>query len=177
MRKSNDNLQKKERIIWEGSPSQIINLGSYIKCLLIFIVIWIIFHLSDLMPRNFKPFPEDYALFQLFYILPVLIASWKWLKVKCIKYKITNERITITQGVFTRTIQEVELYRVKDTITVQPFFLRLFYLGSVILITSDRSTANIIILAVHEAENLRKKLRDLTEIRRDKKGVKEMDFR
>lgn len=136
-----------EETIWEGKSSQIVNLGAFIFCTLTCIL-----------------------------IIPIFIGLWKWLTVKCRTYKITTERLHIQQGVLSRRSDELELYRVKDITFVQPFFLRLFGLGSLILATSDRSTPYVHIQAIKNANELKRKIRDLVEKLRTAKGVKEVDF-
>jgi len=109
-------------------------------------------------------------------IIPIPFAFWKWLQTRCFSYELTTQRLRIAQGVFSRTTDELELYRIKDLSLVQPFFLRLFSLGNVVLLTSDRSTPKLTIEAVADAGDLHEKLRRLVEELRDRKRVREVDF-
>ncbi len=74
-----------------------------------------------------------------------------------------------------RKTDELELYRVRDYQLVEPFFLRLFSLGNVVLRTSDRSNPVVTIKAVENGEELREKLRQYVEECRTHKGVREFD--
>jgi uncharacterized membrane protein YdbT with pleckstrin-like domain len=136
-----------EKTIWEGTPSQVLNLRIYILCVLL---CWL--------------------------VVPIFIAIAKWLKLKCYKFEITTERIRITEGIFSKKIEELELYRVKDAKVIEPFWLRLFSLGNIVLTTSDRSHPRLIIPAVPDVRGLREKLRTHIERMRLKKGVREVDF-
>jgi uncharacterized membrane protein YdbT with pleckstrin-like domain len=98
-----------------------------------------------------------------------LAALWKYLDVNCQRYELTTERLKTQSGVFTKVTHELELYRVKDIMFEQPFFLRLFGLGHVILMTSDMSTPTLTLKAIPDAENWREKLRYCTETRRAQK--------
>jgi uncharacterized membrane protein YdbT with pleckstrin-like domain len=80
------------------------------------------------------------------------------------------------QGIFNQKLDDVELYRVKDTSMERPFWYRLFGLSTLIIETSDRSQPHIQIKAVHDADNLRETLRKQVEFWRDKKRVREVDF-
>jgi len=102
---------------------------------------------------------------------------WKWLVIKNTKYELTNERLITRYGVLNKTMDELELYRVKDYKLDRPFFLRMFSLGNIILSTSDKSHPVVIIRAIPNAEELREKIRLCVEDRRDKKHVREVDFR
>ncbi len=70
---------------------------------------------------------------------------------------------------------ELELYRVKDTALVEPFWLRLVSLGHIDLTTSDRTTPYLRIAAVPDASQLREEVRRAVERRRVERGVRETD--
>ena len=108
--------------------------------------------------------------------MPIFIAIAKWLRVKCNTFEITTERIRITEGVFSKKIEELELYRVKDARVLEPFWLRIFSLGNIVLTTSDRSHPTLVIPAVPDVRGLREQLRTHIERMRLLKGVREVDF-
>ena len=137
----------KEELIWRGSPSQIVNLKTFVT-----------------------------ALFLCVLIVPIFVAFWKWLETRCFRYELTTQRLKIRKGVFSRHTDELELYRVKDTALVEPFVYRLFSLGRIVLQTSDQTTPVVVIEAVPRAERLRDCIRDIVECLRDKKRVREVDF-
>ena len=72
-------------------------------------------------------------------LVPALWAGWRYLVVKCRVYELTSQRLRLYEGVINRKIDEIELYRVKDTNIEQPFWFRMFGLGVLNLKTSDRS--------------------------------------
>ncbi|WP_455233285.1 PH domain-containing protein [Geopseudomonas aromaticivorans] len=135
-----------ESTLWNGSPSHVENMGTYILCAL------------------FSPL-----------VIPLFIALWKWLEVRTTKVELTTQRIIMRRGILSRRTDELELYRVKDYSVEQPFFMRLFSLGNVVISTSDRSHPQLTISAVKNAEQLREKLRSAVEERRRLKGVREID--
>lgn len=136
-----------EKVIWSGSPSQVSNLGIFLICIL-----------------------------TCFLIIPIFIAIWKWLTIKCTKYVITTERIKITTGVFSTKTDYLELYRINDMTFEQPFFLRLFSLGNLVLTTSDVSTPNLILHAIPSSKELHNEIRKYIEIQRDKKRARVVDY-
>lgn len=91
-------------------------------------------------------------------------------------FEFTSERIRIYEGILNQQINEVELYRVKDTRIVKPVWLRAFGLSNIVLQTSDRSLPEVNIRAVRNGIEIREKLRKQVEILRDKKRVREVDF-
>lgn len=137
---------REEKDVWFGTPSQVLNLGTFIVCGLLF-----------------------------FLVIPLFVALWRWLEVKYTKYELTTQRLRTRYGVLNRKTDELELYRVRDYQLVEPFFLRLFSLGNVVLRTSDRSNPVVTIKAVKNGEELREKLRQYVEECRTHKGVRELD--
>jgi uncharacterized membrane protein YdbT with pleckstrin-like domain len=110
--------------------------------------------------------------FLLLLPVPIGIAAWKWLELKCRVYEVTTERIRVSRGIFSKRTEEMELYRVKDLTLIEPFFFRLFGLGSVIITTNDASTPMLTIHAVKRVKELREDLRQAVELCRDKKRVR-----
>ena len=88
----------------------------------------------------------------------------------------TTERIKVTRGVFSRQTEEIELYRLRDYTLVEPFWLRLFGLGNIVITTGDQSAPSLIIEAIPEAGQLRDEIRKHVEIRRDRKRVRLTEF-
>jgi uncharacterized membrane protein YdbT with pleckstrin-like domain len=109
-------------------------------------------------------------------IVPIPFALWRWIETRCFVYRITSERIAIRQGVFSKRTDELELYRVKDTALVEPFWLRMVSLGHLDLTTSDRTTPFIRIAAVPEPARIREELRRAVEHMRAARGVREADI-
>jgi uncharacterized membrane protein YdbT with pleckstrin-like domain len=135
-----------ERIVWSGRPSQVLNLPAFLLCGLL---CWL--------------------------VIPIFIGLWKWLVLRFTEYEITSERLRINTGVLSRSSDELELYRVKDTRFEQPFWLRIFGLGNVVLSTSDRTDPVITLTAIPGGREVREKLRNQVERLRVRKGVREID--
>lgn len=136
-----------EKHIWQGSPSQWINFGTFLICGLL---CWL--------------------------VLPIFLAIWKYLEVRTWDFKVTDQRIIIRKGVLSRTTDELELFRVKDIRQDEPFILRLVGLSNIQLRTSDRSHRVLTIPGLKNADELRERLRIEVEKRRETKRVRETDF-
>lgn len=151
-----------EELLWKGSPSQVLNLGKYLFALLLAagIAVGGIF------------FPPAWAAL----ILPLGWALWIFIETRSVRHELTSERIRLYRGVFNHKMDDVELYRVKDTSMERPFWYRMFGLSTLIIETSDRSQPRIEIRAVSDGDNLRETLRKQVEFWRDRKRVREVDF-
>ena len=135
-----------EQIVWRGSSSQWKNVGVYTLCVLL---CWL--------------------------IVPIFIALARFLQTKNKIYELTTERLKITEGVFSKVTDTLELYRVKDLETRQPFLYRLVSVENVQMNTSDTSSPFILIDAIPRAVGLGDKIRNQVEIIRQQKGVREID--
>ena len=151
-----------ENPLWKGSSSQWLNLGPAVLSLVAAVGI--------IIGAWFFP-PACIAL-----LLPVGYIVWKFLVVRTRTYEITSQRIRVTSGVFNQLIDEIELYRVKDTQMFRPIWMRLTGLATIHLETSDRSIPNLLIPAVRGGAELRELIREQVELTRDRKRVREMDF-
>ena len=119
---------------------------------------------------------------QILNILSFILWSWTlivpiiiYLKTRFTVYELTNERIKLKTGILNQEIDECELYRIRDYKIVKPFFQRIFGLGNIELITSDRSNLRINLNGIKDPENLYNIIRDNVEKVRRKTGTREID--
>ena len=136
-----------EEIVWRGTSSQWKNFGVYLLCGLF---CWL--------------------------IVPILFALVYYFKTRCKVFELTTQRLKITSGVFTKVTETLELYRVKDIETRQPFFSRLVGIENVQMTTSDASSPFVLIEAVPSSVGFADKLRNQVEIIRQQKRVREIDI-
>lgn len=135
-----------EQTVWKGSPSQVINFGTYVLCGLF---CWL--------------------------IVPIVIAVARWIETRNRVYELTTERILITTGVFGKRTEQLELYRVKDLTLEEPFWKRMFGVGDIRLITSDPINPHLLLEALPNTKELKEQLRQNVEACRDRKRVTQMD--
>jgi len=166
--------QPPESTVWQGSPSQVINLPQYLLWALIFAVLLtcgvILLESMDSAPAAAK------LIFAIVIAIPWVIAGWKWLVLSNMRYELTTQRLRMRRGVFNKHLEELELYRVRDYKLEQPFFLRLFSLSTVILQTADKSTPVVVLRAIARGESLREQMRTYVEEARMRRGVREVDL-
>jgi membrane protein YdbS with pleckstrin-like domain len=153
-----------ESPVWSGTPSQWLNFETYLYASLLG---------AGLIAGAFiwaKPVIAAFAL------VPAAVAFWKWLALRCTRIDVTTERISTRTGVFSRERTDLELYRVKDTALREPFLLRIVGLANISLVSSDKSSPDMLLSGLRNAEDLRQKIRMHVERMRTTKRVREMDF-
>jgi uncharacterized membrane protein YdbT with pleckstrin-like domain len=111
-----------------------------------------------------------------FVVIPAIIALKRALSVHGTEYTVTDERILVKEGLLSTKEEQLELYRVKDIRREQPFLLGLHDLVNLEVITSDPSHPSLTLEAVPGDIDLRDRIREAVEMRRDEKGVKEVDY-
>ena len=136
-----------DEIVWSGSPSQIVNLPAFVVC---FLLCWL--------------------------VVPIFVALWKWLVVRNTRYELTTERLKLREGVLNKVFNEVELYRVRDYRAEQPWYLRPFSLGNVIMGTTDASHPTLVVRAVRDVERVLELVRRHVEDCRARKNVRAIDL-
>src|SRR5947207_3356583 len=135
-----------EEMVWRGTSSQWKNWGLFVLCALL---CWL--------------------------IVPIFIALARYLQTKCKIYELTTERLKITEGVFSKVTDTLELYRVKDIETRQPFLYRMFGVENVQMNTSDTSSPFIFLQAIPCTIAHGDKIREQVKAIRTRKGVREID--
>jgi uncharacterized membrane protein YdbT with pleckstrin-like domain len=108
-------------------------------------------------------------------LVPIPWAFRRWLETRNITYTLTDQRLKTTRGVFARTTEDLELYRVRDSRFEQDLAERLLGLGQVVLFTTDETSPEIRMTFIKDAEAVREKIRTLVEARRDAKRVRYLD--
>ncbi|HVK97448.1 MAG TPA: PH domain-containing protein [Flavisolibacter sp.] len=146
-----------ENTVCELSPSQLINFKSFF-----FAALGIAAVIAAWVFTN-----ENLVL--LLAIIPASYAFWKWLQVKSMKLKITDQRLIITHGVFNKTTNETELYRVRDSSIEEPFLYRICGLGNVLVFTTDEANGVLQFKAFKKPHWIKDQVRNHSELCRQKK--------
>lgn len=110
--------------------------------------------------------------------IALLIVLFKWIETMSAKYQITHERLIIRRGIFLKSIDEIELYRVKDVRMNFTLLNQLTGIGTICLTTSDETSkgGEFSMHAVPRAQARREELRRLVDTARRQRGVREIDM-
>jgi uncharacterized membrane protein YdbT with pleckstrin-like domain len=92
-------------------------------------------------------------------------------------YKITTQRIVVETGVFSKELQQTDVYRITDYTVERPFSQRLLGTGNIVVQAMDRSTPSLRIEALKtDVVALYEKLRAATEAEKRRRGVRVVDY-
>jgi uncharacterized membrane protein YdbT with pleckstrin-like domain len=154
-----------EDTLWTRRSSQWTNAGVY---LFAFILAAAIVAASLIFPPG--------PLLLVLLVFPLGWAFWRWLTLRSRVYSLTNERLLLKSGVFNKTTETLELYRVRDLQVDEPFTLRLVGLQNIRLLTTDTSTPQLVLPALPAKAALRDQFRHHIEECRVRKRVREIDI-
>ena len=110
--------------------------------------------------------------------LALLILLARWWQVMSSQYQVTAERLIVRRGILFKSIDEIELYRVKDVRMDFSLLNQMAGIGTVCLSSSDETTrvGDLIMRHVPDAQARREELRRLVDTARRQRGVREIDM-
>lgn len=106
-----------------------------------------------------------------------LYALWAWVSSKSVHYKVTSQRVVVEHGLFSKRMEQIDLYRVVDYVVDRPFGQRVVGTGNLLLEAMDKTTPELRLQALPvDVVSLYETLRRATEQEKRKRGVRVMDI-
>lgn len=108
----------------------------------------------------------------------LIVILVKWFGNLATTYEMTATRLIIRRGIFNKSVDEIELYRVKDIRIDFSLINQWADIGTISILSSDETTrdAPLVIPHVDAARQRREKLRVLVDAARQKRRVREIDM-
>lgn len=91
-------------------------------------------------------------------------------------YKLTEEKLFIESGFFSKKEEEVRLYRIMDLTLKRSFWQRLVGVGVIHCCTADRSTPEFNIGSIKKSKEVKDMLSDMVEKQREAKRITAREF-
>lgn len=105
-----------------------------------------------------------------------LYAVVAWVRARGTHYKITSQRIVVERGIFSKRMEQIDLYRVVDYVVDRPFGQRMMGTGNLVLEAMDKTTPELRIDAIKtDVVGLYERLRFATEQEKRRRGVRVVD--
>lgn len=154
-----------ESDLWKGATSQWVNFWWFVLCLAFIPLAWAVWKYAG---------QSWYSLLVL--VPPLFWVLWRWLVIKTARYTLTSQRLRLEEGVLTKSIDEVELYRVKDTQLHQTIVDRALNIGTIEVLSSDETNPKLFLAKIPRPLEVREQLRNCVEKLRLARGVREVDL-
>jgi hypothetical protein len=165
-----------EQTLWEGTPSSKALLGLMILTALYILALPALIYfgypllrgllsgLHDTLRRTLITH-DDSIIFVLWLAIGVLILArisvllWRLLVLKTNRYRVSNQRIVVETGVFSKHIEEVDMRLVEDFKLEQSLIERILKIGDIVVVSSDRTAAALTLRGLPEPRALRELIR------------------
>lgn len=121
----------------------------------------------------------DLGMYWLLLSLAALgVFLWRWFENLASKFSVTEERLIIRRGIIAKSVDEIELYRIKDVRINFSIINQLAGIGTLSISSSDETTrqGDLVIRDVERAQTRREELRRLVDTARQKRRVREIDM-
>ncbi len=171
---------EKAEPIFEASPSIWVLVGSFIKTAIVIAVMYFLaFWPINQLLTDFKLSANAIALTEKYRTIigvsiiaaAMLVLFYKIIKLKCIHYRVTADRVEWARGIFAKQIDNIDMFRVIDLRLYKSVPDSLVGIGTVVLTTTDKSDPEFRFEKVHSPKVLYETIKKASLNADTKRGV------
>jgi len=148
-----------EETLWSGSPSWRVLIGK-IGLMVLTLIVAIV---ASAIAAHFD---ITGVVVRVVWLVIVIVVLWQGvafvialLRLQSTKYTITNQRVMFEQGIFSKSLSEIDLRSVDDTQFFQDFIDRLLGIGNVTLVSSDKALPTTMLHGILDPRSVRELIR------------------
>ena len=145
---------EEEVVIFDCRPSFLYCFRWWMFFLALCALFAIIFFFSSLGTAAFLIFGIGLAITVLIGGISSFLSAFS------VDYQLTSQRLFITNGIFNKSTEEIELFRIKDITLRRNFMERIFRVGTIEVLSTDDSAPRICILHIPNSFDCKEQLRD-----------------
>lgn len=110
--------------------------------------------------------------------LSLIMVLVVWIRNLAATYEITEERLLVRRGIIFKSIDEIEMYRIKDARLDFTLINQWANIGTMTISSSDETTrgGDLVLRHIENARTRREQLRRLVDTARHKRQVREIDM-
>jgi uncharacterized membrane protein YdbT with pleckstrin-like domain len=153
----------REETLWEGGPSPTLLMGHIAGIVVTAIAL-------PLATRFFASTMSDDLkaagmirfgiwLTAILVTVEVIMLLAAWIRLRSTMYRVTNQRVVVEQGVFAKAVDEIDLRYVDDSAFTQTLVDRILGIGSVTLISSDKTSPRYLLRSIKDPRGVREIIR------------------
>jgi membrane protein YdbS with pleckstrin-like domain len=157
-----------EQTLWEASPSLRLLLGESLSVLLVVLVVvllavFLLPALNEVARNSWMDMAKAPLL--LTFVLCAYVAvrgiriALRAARLRATRYRLTNQRLVVETGLVSRTLADVDLRSVEDLVFRQGPMDRLWGVGSISVVSSDRNTPRLQLVGVRDPKGTRELIR------------------
>jgi membrane protein YdbS with pleckstrin-like domain len=161
----------REEVYYDGSPLVRGELGHFS----LFFIIGILLVIAPLILRFGFDFRIPWAVIAILILIGLIVIVFPVLKLKTIKYRISNYRIDFERGLIAKNIDTLELWHVEDVRLHQSMLDRLLGCGTITVISKDDTTPKLELHSLPDPRPLFEHLKQRIIAVKRQRGVIKMD--
>lgn len=152
-----------EKTLWQGTPSPMLLAGYVFGIVAALVVIPLLFRFfGSTMPDEIRAaglMGTGWIITAILVLVQAVAFLIAWIKLRSTSYTITNQRVQIEQGIFSKTVDEIDLRYVDDSSFTQTLIDRMLGIGNVTLLSSDKTSPNYVLRSIRDPRGVREMVR------------------
>ncbi|MBI5845682.1 MAG: PH domain-containing protein [Deltaproteobacteria bacterium] len=154
------------KVYYQGNVSKVLLLGPYAYGIFVFIMSLVLLFMLEGSKRELG-----------YYAAGILILSWagyflaKYFQWKSRSFRVTGERVESETGILSKSIVNIDMWRVRDIRFEQTIFEKVLGVGSVSFFTPEKPNAPLVIGPIKEARKLYDIMKEVQVTSDRKRGV------
>ena len=153
----------KEETIWRGSPSWALMTGRLAALIFAAIVLptvtYVIAGAADDEASRTGLLSVGWTVAIVATLILVASLVVGWILLRSTRYTVTNQRVIIEKGLLTKSLNEIDMRLIDDTLFFQSFFHRMLGIGHVTVMSSDKNTPVYVLQGVTDPRGVRELIR------------------
>lgn len=153
----------REETLWQGTPSPTLLAGHIFGIVVVLVAVPLLagFFASTMpeLERAEGVRRAGWIITAILLTLQLIAFCVAWIRLRSTMYKVTNQRVLIEQGVLSKTVDEIDLRYVDDSQFTQTLVDRLLGIGSVTLVSSDKTSPRFVLRSIKDPRGVREIIR------------------
>ncbi len=161
---------------YRGSPSLVVLMGPFFKGAIVLAVAGLISFFPLEMIGDLGNDIAAIAAYRMWIFIVALVVvfinvGYKSLAVKSIKYVLTSDRLEYERGVFSKAMDNLDIFRIKDIKLQRSFTDRIFGVGTIKLLTSDSTHPELDMVKIRDSKTVYETLKNVSLDADDRRRV------
>lgn len=156
-------LPQHEETLWRGTPAWALLGGHIAGMALTLIAIPLITYFAARRALDLESgeriISTGWLITGAILIIQILVFAIALMRLRSTIYTITNQRVMIETGLLTKALSEIDLRYIDDTQFVQSVIQRIFGIGNVTMVSSDKTTPVYMLRSIRDPRGVRELIR------------------
>ena len=153
----------REETLWHGTPSPTLLMPHYagIVAVLIGLPLFVRFFARSIpdLEKAESMIRFGWIATAILILIQIAMLLVAWLRLRSTQYTISNQRVLIERGIFSKMVDEIDLRYVDDSQFAQTFVDRILGIGNVTLLSSDKNTPRYVLTSIKDPRGVREIVR------------------